>query len=189
MLEKMKFERRENVKFWLRSIVAVIIFEIMVYLFTKNIYADIFNSVSEQVKKSENMLWLEIQFWGQVVLLVVGGYCLYSKFLSIIKFFYQKREKNIAKFNYNTKVDDFLKYLEHHGGVKLKLKLELDAPKGFEETILNSKPKFYVRRKGPEKLYIWALKGNEEIWHCTIKNDDDFLFEYFDSIYDERKEE
>lgn len=137
----------------------------------------------------DNMLGTKLPFFVQIVNLVVSMYCYIIGALFVISCFVEKKEKNIAEFDYKAKIDAFLEYLGDCE-IELKLKVKLKkAPKGFERNIIKDKLRYYVYKESPETLWISIRKGNEEIDGYEVDNDSAFLFKYFEPIYEVKKEE
>lgn len=172
MIEKMKFERKEKMKLWVRSGIACVIFLIMYLIFLDNMF------------ETKHPFFVHI-----VVNLVVTMYCYINGVMSLILHFIEKKKENIAEFDYKAKIDAFLEYL---GDREIELKLEVKlkkAPKGFERNIIKNKLRYYVYKESPETLWISIRKGNEEIDGYEVDNDSAFLFKYFEPIYEVKKEE
>ncbi len=173
MVEKMKFERKEKVKFWVRSGINFVFFVVALILCFQYPFMD------------DTKLKVVLRCVFIVVLIIFCNIV----FVFLEDFFKTKKDENIAEFEYNAKIDAFLEYF---GDLEIELKLEVKlkkAPKGFERNIIKNKLRYYVYKESPETLWISIRKGNEEIDGYEVDNDSAFLFKYFEPIYEVKKEE
>ncbi len=164
MIEKMKFDKKENLKFLVRRSIVFICYLVEMVLCVR--YRCIH--------------YTKLGYILSTFFILISMIFFYRMDTALTRFFKEKRDKNIAEFEYKMKIDDFLEFLGNRE-IELKLKLELDVPMGFEEAILNPNLKYYARKEGLESLFVCARsKNGDEVWHCTIKNDDKFFFQYFE---------